>query len=179
VRYAQGGGLTAEGRRRRELVRLAAVESFERRVPVAEIAAELRVSERSVQRWRRAWEGGGAPGLASKGQAAQCRLDREQLAELDRVLDAGPAAAGWQDQRWTLARIRDLIAARFTVQYTVPGTWYLLRRRGWSCQLGARRAVERDDGAIEVWKRETWPRVKEPRRPLPAGSSSRTRPASR
>src|SRR6516165_8108770 len=32
MRYAQGGGLTAEGRRRREQVRLAAVERFERRV---------------------------------------------------------------------------------------------------------------------------------------------------
>jgi hypothetical protein len=94
VRYAQGGGLTVEGRLRRELVRLAAVEKFEQRVPVPEIAVELRVSERSVQRWRRSWEAGGAPGLASKGQAACCRLDEVQLAELDRVLDAGPAASG-------------------------------------------------------------------------------------
>ena len=54
--YAQGGGLTAGGRRRREQVRLAAVERFGRRVPMPEIAAELRVSERSVQRWRRAWQ---------------------------------------------------------------------------------------------------------------------------
>ena len=99
MRYAQGGGLTAEGRRRREQVRLAAVEKFEQRVPAADIAAELRVSERSVQRWRRAWEAGGAPGLASRGQAARCRLGADQLAELDRVLDAGPAASGWQDQR--------------------------------------------------------------------------------
>jgi transposase len=179
MRYAQGGGLTAEGRRRRELVRLAAVERFEQRVPSADIAAELRVSERSVQRWRRAWEAGGAPGLASRGQAARCRLGRDQLAELDRVLDGGPAASGWADQRWTLARIRDLIAAKFRVRYTIPGTWYLLRRRGWSCQLGARRATERDDGAIEVWRKETWPRVKELRRPSAPGSSSRTRPASR
>jgi transposase len=179
MRYAQGGGLTAEGRRRRELVRLAAVERFEQRVTTAEIAAELRVSERSVQRWHRAWEAGGPPGLASKGQAARCRLSGDELAELDRVLDAGPAAAGWADQRWTLARVRDLIAARFKVQYTVPGTWYLLRRRGWSCQLGARRAAERDDGAVEVWKKETWPQIKGPRRPPAAGSSSRTRPASR
>ena len=94
MRYAQGGGLTAEGRRRRELVRLAAVEKFEQRVPAAEIAAELRVSERSVQRWRRAWEAGGAPGLASKGQAARCRLSGDQLAELDRVLNARPGGRG-------------------------------------------------------------------------------------
>jgi transposase len=179
MRYAQGGGLTAEGRRRRELVRLAAVEKFEHRVPSPQIAAELRVSERSVQRWRRGWEAGGAPGLASKGQPARCRLSDDQLAELDRLLDAGPAGSGWEDQRWTLARIRDLIAARFRVRYTIPGIWYLLRRRGWSCQQGARRAVERDDGAIEVWKKETWPAVKEPRRHSARGSSSRTRPASR
>jgi transposase len=99
-----GRRLTAEGRRRREQVRLAAVGKFEQRAPVPEIAAELRVSERSVQRWRRAWEAGGAPGLASKGQAARSRLSGDQLAELDLVLDAGPAAAGWTGQRWTLAR---------------------------------------------------------------------------
>jgi transposase len=179
MRYAQGGGLTAEDRRRRELVRLAAVERFEQRVPAADIAAELRVTERSVRRWRQAWLAGGVPGLASRGPAARCRLDDSRLAELDRVLDAGPLAAGWQDQRWTLARIRDLVAKRFGARYTVPGIWYLLRRRGWTCQLGARRAVERDDGAVEVWKKETWPRVKARRRPSAPGSSSRTRPASR
>jgi transposase len=68
MRYAQGGGLTAEGRGRRELFRLAAVEKFKQRIAVGDIAAELRVSERSVQRWRRAWEAGGAPGLASRGR---------------------------------------------------------------------------------------------------------------
>ena len=179
MRYAQGGGLTAEGRKRREQVRLAAVERFGQRVPAAEIAAELRVTERSVRRWRQAWLAGGPAGLASKGPAARCLLDEQQLARLESVLEAGPLAAGFDDQRWTLARIRDLVARRFGVQYTIPGVWYLLRRRGWSCQMGARRAIERDDGAIEVWKKETWPQVKGRRRPLAGGSSSRTSPASR
>ena len=179
VRYAQGGGLTAEGRRRREQVRLEAARRFGQGAPAAVIAAELRVSERSVRRWRQAWLAGGEAGLASRGQAAQCRLDEQQLAVLDAVLGAGPLAAGYQDQRWTLARVRDLVARKFTVPYTVPGIWYLLRRRGWTCQLGARRAIERDDGVVEVWKKETWPRIKAPRRPSAAGSSSKTSPASR
>ncbi len=179
MRYAQGGGLTAEGRRRRELVRLEAAGRFEQGVPAAEIAAELRVSERSVRRWRQAWQADGEAGLASRGQAVQCRLDEQQLAALDAVLQAGPLAAGWTDQRWTLARVRDLVASKFRVTYTIPGIWYLLRRRGWTCQLGARRAIERDDGAVEVWKKETWPRIKAPRRPSAAGSSSKTSAASR
>jgi transposase len=179
MRYAQGGGLTAGGRRRRELVRLEAARRFERRVPSAVIAAELWVSERSVRRWRQAWLAGGPAGVASRGQAARCRLDEGQLAALDAALDAGPLAAGWEDQRWTLARVRDLVAAKFKVQYTVPGIWYLLRRRGWTCQIGARRAIERDDGAVEVREKETWPRIKAPRRPSAAGSSSKTSAASR
>jgi len=179
MRYAQGGGLTAEGRRRREQVRLEAVKRFEQRAPAAVIAAELRVSERSVRRWRRAWQAGGLAGVASRGQAARCRLDAGQLAALDAALEAGPLAAGWADQRWTLARVRDLVARRFGVRYTVPGIWYLLRRRGWSAQLGARRAIERDDGAVEVWKKETWPQIKRRRRPSAAGSSSKTNAASR
>ena len=179
MRYAQGGGLTAEGRRRREQVRLEAVQRFEQRVPAAVIAAELRVSERSVRRWRQAWLAGGAAGLESRGQAARCRLGEGQLAALDAMLEAGPLAAGWQDQRWTLARVRDLVARMFGVQYTVPGIWYLLRRRGWTCQMGARRAIERDDGAVEVWKKQTWPEIKGPRRPSAGGSSSKTSAASR
>ena len=108
MRYAQGGGLTAEGRRRRELVRLEAGRRFEQGAPAAVIAAELRVSERSVRRWRQAWQAAGLAGLASRGQAAQCRLDEQQQAALDLALGAGPLAAGWEDQRWTLARVRDL-----------------------------------------------------------------------
>jgi transposase len=69
-----------------------------------------------VRRWRRDREAGGLVGLASRGQAARCRLDEGQLAALDAVLEAGPLAAGWQDQRWTLARVRDLVARRFGVQ---------------------------------------------------------------
>jgi hypothetical protein len=46
MRYAQGGGLTAEGRRHRERLRLEAVKRFKQRVPTADIAAELRVTER-------------------------------------------------------------------------------------------------------------------------------------
>ena len=104
--------------------------------------------------WRR-----GRAGI--RGQAARCLLDEAQLAELETVLEAGPLAAGWTGQRWTLARVRDLVAGTFGVAYTVPGICYLLRRRGWSCQMRARRAIERDDGAIEVCKKRTWPQVKD------------------
>ncbi|MFE7595721.1 winged helix-turn-helix domain-containing protein [Streptomyces sp. NPDC057494] len=55
----------------------------------------------------------------------------------------------------------------------------MLKRHGCSWHQRARRAIERDDDAVEVWKRETWPRVRGPRRSAVPGSSSRTRPDSR
>jgi Winged helix-turn helix len=78
------------------------------------------------------------------------------------VLDAGPAVSGWgEDQCWTLARIAEVIAARFTVTYTLAGVDLLLHRIGWSVQVPARRAAERDEAKITAWREETWPVVKD------------------
>jgi transposase len=82
-----------------------------------EVARRLRVSRMSANRWRRALAGGGREALATKGAGcAKCKLAPAQLAELEAVLDAGPAACGYEDQCWTLARIADLAWQRFGVE---------------------------------------------------------------
>nr|WP_234440015.1 helix-turn-helix domain-containing protein [Streptomyces bicolor] len=53
MRYAQGGGLTDERRAFREKLRLQAAERFRQGEKNTVIAHDLRVSVRSVQRWRR------------------------------------------------------------------------------------------------------------------------------
>ncbi len=160
-------------------IRLQAVECFEGGKKNQEIAAALRVSERSAERWRRAWREQGEVGVQSKGSPGRPRLGPDQIARLERELERGPLAHGWADQRWTLARIKTLIGRLFHVSYTEEGIWRLLKRHGWSWQQPTRRAIERDDDAVEVWKKETWPRVRAPRRSAGPGSSSRTKPGSR
>ncbi|MFD8474285.1 winged helix-turn-helix domain-containing protein [Streptomyces globisporus] len=164
MRYPQGGGLTDAERIARERVRLQAVAGFEVGEKNREIAASLRVSQRSVERWRRQWREDGLAGVASKGSPGRPRLSGTQIARLARELERGPLAHGWADQRWTLARVKTMIGRLFHVSYTVEGTWRLLRRHGWSWQQPARRAIERDDDAVELWRREVWPRVRAPRR---------------
>ncbi|MFD3940007.1 winged helix-turn-helix domain-containing protein [Streptomyces sp. NPDC058611] len=164
MRYPQGGGLTDAERAGRERVRLQAVTGFEAGEKNGEIAAALRVSERSVERWRRQWREEGLAGVASKGSPGRPRLSETQIARLEQELERGPLAHGWADQRWTLARVKTMIGRLFHVSYTVEGTWRLLRRHGWSWQQPARRAIERDDDAVELWRREVWPRVRAPRR---------------
>ncbi|MYU50451.1 helix-turn-helix domain-containing protein [Streptomyces sp. SID7805] len=156
-----------------------AVERFGRGEKNREIAAVLRVSERSVERWRRAWRERGEAGVLTKGSPDRPRLGATQISRLERELARGPLTHGWADQRWTLARVKTLIGRLFHVSYTVEGTWRLLKRHSWSWQQPARRAIERDEEAVELWKKEVWPRVRAPRRRAAAGSSSRTRPASR
>jgi transposase len=151
--------LTDAERAARERIRLRAVTGFEVGEKNREIAASLRVSERSVERWRRQWREEGLAGLASKGSPGRPRLSDVQIAKLEWELERGPLAHGWADQRWTLARVKTMIGRLFHVSYTVEGTWRLLRRHGWSWQQPARRAIERDDDAVELWKREVWPRV--------------------
>ncbi len=105
MRYPDGGGLTAAERARREQVRLAAAEMIEVGASDREVAKRFRVSRMSANRWRRSLAGGGRAAPASKGAGgAQCKLTPAQLAELEAVLDDGPAACGYADQCWTLAR---------------------------------------------------------------------------
>jgi transposase len=178
VRYPDGGGLTAEERARREQVRLAAAEWIEEGASDREVAARLRVTRMSANRWRRALAAGGRPALVSKGPGgARCRLSPAQLAELAELLDAGPAAWGWEDQCWTLSRIAEVVHQRFGVDYTLPGLDLLLHRLGWSVQVPARQAAERNEEQISAWREETWPEIKGPRRTWAPGWSSKTSPA--
>jgi transposase len=178
VRYPDGGGLTAEERARREQVRLAAAEWIEEGASDREVAARLRVTRMSANRWRRALAVGGRPALVSKGPGgARCRLSPAQLAELAELLDAGPAAWGWEDQCWTLPRIAEVVHQRFGVDYTLPGLDLLLHRLGWSVQVPARQAAERNEEQISAWREETWPEIKGPRRTWALGWSSKTSPA--
>src|SRR4051795_331943 len=177
MRYAQGRGLTAEDCARREQVRLEAAEWIEEGATDREVAERFRGTRMAVNRWRRAGAAGGRPALASKGPGgARCRLSPAQLDELQALLDAGPTAWGWTDQCWTLPRIAAVVRTRFGVDYTLPGVDLLLHRIGWSVQVPARRASERDEDRIAAWREESWPAIKRRRRTWVPGESSRTSP---
>lgn len=159
MRYPDGGGLTEHGRAQREAVRLQAADLFAQDVPVTQIARALRVSTNAVYVWQRRWRSGGRAALASQGPGGSaCRLDEQRQARLAQAWEQGPAAYGFgEDQRWTLARVADLIARLFHTRYTLRGVSYLLHRMGFSLQVPAHRAVERDEEAIATWRKEAWP----------------------
>ncbi|WP_435837375.1 IS630 family transposase [Streptomyces bacillaris] len=165
--YADGGGLTATGRLRRETVRMQAAELFEQRVKPPEVARRLRVSVKSAYQWHQLWREGGVDALNSRGPGGSpCRLSPRCLEKLVVYLEQGPAAHGWvEDQVWTAARVVTLIGRKFHVTYSVSGATRLMHRLGFSPQAPARRVAERDEVAVAVWKEVTWAEVKAPGRP--------------
>src|SRR3979411_2337352 len=89
MRYADGGGLSEQGRAKREAVRLQAAEWVGQDIPVQQIAQRLRGSAHAAYAWRRRWRAGGPAALASRGPGGSaCRLDEQRQARLAQALGA-------------------------------------------------------------------------------------------
>src|SRR5690242_2840647 len=115
---------------------------------------------------------------AQRGGYTPAEQQRRERLRLEAELRKGPLAQGFaHDQRWTLGRVKTLIGRLLHVGYTIEGTSKLLRRHGWSCQVPVRRAMERDEEAVAVWKAEVWPDIKAPRATWAPTSASRMRRA--
>jgi len=143
-------------RRRRQAMAL-----LDQGVKPAAVARSVGTSRASVTRWRQAYEAGGQDAMAATPHpGGVCRLTAGQRSRLVRMLLQGPRKHGYGTELWTLARVAELIAVTFGVQYHPSAVWHILRRMGWSCQKPERRARQRDEEAIVRWRREDWPRIK-------------------
>jgi transposase len=145
--------------------RMRAAELFGRGRRPAEVARELGVSVQSASEWYRRWSAGGTQSLRAAGRAGRLpRLDAGQLAEVEAALLKGPTANGFATELWTLPRVAEVIERQTGVRYHPGHVWRILRQQlGWSRQRPARRAVERNEAAIEQWVKQRWPLLKKGR----------------
>ncbi len=84
------------------------------------------------------------------------KLRPAQLKRLPALLLRGALAWGYSTDLWTTDRIAKVIEREFRVRFHRAHVGRLLADLGWSCQKPERRAIERDDEAIERWKRYRW-----------------------
>ena len=142
-----------------------AADLLERGVIPTEIARRVGVAHQVVSEWRKAWRQGGREALRSAGPAGRkSKLSAEQLGQVENALVNGAAANGYQTDVWTLPRVAEVIQHVTGVSYHPGHVWYVLRDQlDWTCQRPARRALERNDEAIERWVKKRWPQLKKPR----------------
>jgi transposase len=133
----------------------------------AEVARTLGVARQNVSRWHALWEAGGLQALRGAGPTGpDPRLSDQQLHAIDQGLRQGARAHGFDTDHWTLERIATVIEQVTGVAYHPGHVWKLLRRRlGWRLQRPARRAIERDEQAIQRWVESDWPRIRQKRPP--------------
>jgi transposase len=142
--------------------RLRAADLFRRGVIPAEIARQVGVSHQVVSEWRKVWRQGGRAALRSAGRVGRpAKLSAAQLAKVEKTLAQGAEANGYVSDVWTLPRVAEVIERLTGVAYHPGYVWYILRRQlRWSWQRPARKAVERDEAAIEQWVKQRWPQLK-------------------
>ena len=126
-----------------------------------EVARLIGVDVSSVKRWKREAAAGGSEALAAKpNRGRPPRLTPEQKQELAQIVRAGPLAAGFRTNLWTCRRVKQVIHERFGVQYHRDHVGRLLHALGFTQQKPQRRASERDEAAIEAWRKHDWERTK-------------------
>jgi transposase len=144
-----------ERRRRRALTLLAAGRT------AREVAEMVGVRVRSVERWAKAKREGGVRALRAKPASGRPpKLSADERTRLEAVLLEGAQAHGFNTDLWTCPRIAEVIRKQFEVTYHVDHIPKLLHQLGWSAQKPMRRALERDEAAIQRWVKADWKRVK-------------------
>jgi transposase len=152
---------------------------LKRNLSLREIARRIGCHASSVLRWRNVFRSKGPDGLKAKPASGRPpKLSSPQKQRLVRLLAQGAVAHGYRTELWTTQRIADLIEQRLGVRYHRNHVGKLLHRLGWSHQKPERRAIERDETAIETWKQTVWPRVKKTPRGWQPISSFSTKAAS-
>ena len=157
-----------------EARRLQGARLLKRGVKQAQIAEQLDVSRQTVSRWAERLDlANGAVGkLKARALGRPRRLDGEQCSALRSILLAGALTAGFPTELWTIKRVRAVIQQRFDIAYSTNGCWHLLRELGFTPQKPEKRALQRNEEAIEHWKRKTWPALKKSPSARAARSSS-------
>jgi len=138
-----------------------AVALLKKGLSLNEVARTIGCFASSVLRWKRSYNKKGDKAFQVRFSPGRPpKLIQKQKKSLIRLLVAGPLASGYRTDLWTTKRIAEVIEKHYAVHYHRDHIGKLLKELGWSYQKPERRAIERDEQAIEIWKKRKWPNIK-------------------
>lgn len=151
----RGTAVELERRRRRAMRLLEGGRSL------SAVARMVGAAVSAVWQWRETLRRRGPAGLKAKPVPGRPRaLTQQQRGRLPQLLLRGAQAYGYHTDLWTCSRVATVIEREFGVHYHPAHVSRVLAACNWSCQKPERRAVERDEAAIEHWKRYKWRAIK-------------------
>jgi transposase len=144
-----------------ERIRNVAANMLDRQMKPKEIALLLGVDDQTVRQWRRLYLKKGRDGLVSRKSPGRPRkLTAEQRQQFLEMLKRPPKEFGFDTFLWTTKMMAKLILEKFGVSHHHDHIGVLLHELGWSPQIPARRAKERDEKRIAEWRDQTWAEIK-------------------
>jgi transposase len=148
-RLAKAAGDADQARR---LLAIAAVYEGMSREAAARLAG---MDRQTLRDWVHRFNQEGADGLVNRAAPGNPRrLTPEQEAELDRIVEAGPASAGLGHlARWRCLDLKALIEERWGVDYHERTIGKLLDRLGFSHMTMRPRHYRQDEVAMEAFKK--------------------------
>jgi len=145
-----------------QMRRVEAILALSRIGSIDTVAAVLGVGAETIREWRRRFVIYGPKGLVIKNSPGRpAKLRKHEQQQLGRLIDAGPAAAGYSGGCWRTPMIQDLIQQRFRVCYNVHYISQLLDNLGFSFQKARFVSDHLDEAARREWKAKTWPKILE------------------
>lgn len=131
---------------------------------VISMAEALGVNRTAITKWLAWYSAEGADGLRTTPRPGRVpRLTEEQRAEVARVVEGGPIAAGFTSGVWTGALVGQWIEKRFGVRYHPQHIPRLLHQLGFSVQRPRKRLARADLEKQAMWLRKTFPAIKKKR----------------
>lgn len=139
------------------------IDRLDEGVPAQVIATVLGVTLEAVYRCKSRYAQEGEEIFkAHFPPGAPRKLNETQMAELLHILQKkSPLDFGFPTQLWTQQRVREVIRRHFHLSLHRSTVGRVLHVLGLSPQVPLKRALERDPKAIETWKRERFPQLRQ------------------
>ena len=127
------------------------------------LALSLGLERKTIYKWLRAdREGGREALLASRAPGAKSKLTGEQKRRVGTlVTECDPQSLGFASALWTRAMVQELIYSEFGIEVSLPTVGKILHDLGLSPQRPLWRAYEANAEAVEKWRKEQFPKIRE------------------
>jgi transposase len=146
-----------------EAIRIRAVQQVENGVHPEDVAEALGMTRAAVYGWLAKYREGGLDALRARPVPGRPpKLSGDQLRRVyTLVVGTDPRQLSFEFALWTREMVRELIRREFGVGLSVVSVGRLLRRLGLSPQRPLWRAYQQDPEAVERWKREEFPAIRD------------------
>jgi transposase len=132
-------------------------------LPAQSVMVALKLSRTTYFEWKKKYQEHGLDGLKVRPlPGAAPKLTDQQSSELRGwLVGRDPRQFQFDFALWTRRIVRDLIRLQFDVEMTPQGVGQLLRRLGLSPQRPLYRAYQQNPEAVQQWKEDRYPAIRE------------------